>query len=88
MSPISIPAWSQVGHLLLTRKYISTWSTILQYLKFELNPLSSPTSRERESTSALLEELEWVPTTMIGKWILLLSRMRIIWVISIIISLP
>jgi hypothetical protein len=50
--------------------------------------LSTPTSWEREPTSTLLEELEWTASTVMSKWILLLSRMRIIWVFSIIVSLP
>jgi len=50
--------------------------------------LSSSSTREWESPSTLLEELEWVATaSMVCEWILLLSSMWIIWVFSIVVSL-
>jgi hypothetical protein len=59
-------------------------------LEFKLEFLSAleweplPTS----SSSLLLEELEWItPSTMMCEWILLLTSMRVVWIIAIVISL-
>jgi hypothetical protein len=56
----------------------------LEFLStLEWEPLSP------SSSSLLLEKLEWItPSTMMREWILLLTSMRIIWIIAIIISLP
>jgi hypothetical protein len=43
---------------------------------------------EKPASSTLLVELEWHAATMMSEWVLLLTAVRVIGIISVIVSLP